>query len=67
MPKKLIDVDIDLLTEAKEILGASTWKDTVNSALDDVVNRHRRRQLLRFLKDDNDLGNPEVMAGAWRQ
>lgn len=67
MTKKLIDIDDDLLTEAKAVLGTRTWKATVNGALDDVVRRHERRQYLKYLaSDDHDLNNPEVMDGAWR-
>ncbi len=31
MAKKLIDIDIELLGRAKEIIGAETYKDTVNA------------------------------------
>lgn len=33
MPKRLVDIDDDLLDEARAQLGTSTIKDTVNEAL----------------------------------
>ena len=39
MPKTLIDVDLDVLAQAREILGTATKKDTVNMALREVVRR----------------------------
>jgi Arc/MetJ family transcription regulator len=39
MAKTLIDVNGELLSRAQEILGASTKKETVNSALREVVRR----------------------------
>lgn len=39
MPKTLIDVDNELLYRARDILGLTTKKDTVNAALREVVRR----------------------------
>jgi len=39
MTKTIIDVDNDLLLKAQQILGTETKKDTVNSALREVVRR----------------------------
>ena len=39
MTKTLIDVDNELLRKAQQILGTETKKDTVNSALREVVRR----------------------------
>jgi Arc/MetJ family transcription regulator len=39
MGKTLIDVDEELLAQARLILGTDTKKDTVNSALREVVRR----------------------------
>lgn len=41
-----MDVHDALLAEATEILGTSTTVATVNAALEDVVRRHRGRELL---------------------
>jgi len=39
MPKTLIDLDLDVLEQARGILGTATKKDTVNTALREVVRR----------------------------
>lgn len=39
MTKTLIDVDIDLLTQARQILGTTTKKGTVQGALREIVRR----------------------------
>jgi Arc/MetJ family transcription regulator len=46
MSKTLIDVDEGLLTQAQQILGTTTKKATVNSALREIV---RRDAAARFL------------------
>ena len=42
MTKILVDVDDDALAEAAELLGTTTKKDTVNTALRETVERLRR-------------------------
>ena len=68
MSKRLVDIDDDLLDEATAVLGASTMKETVNRSLQEVVLAARRRRHADRLSAmrDLDLGDPEVMAGAWR-
>ncbi|TAK23965.1 MAG: type II toxin-antitoxin system VapB family antitoxin [Chloroflexota bacterium] len=68
MRKTTIEIDDDLLAQAEVILGTKGIKATVHRALDDVVRRELRLQLLERLKrmDGLDLDDPEVMAGAWR-
>ena len=46
MAKTLIDLDDELLRQARRILGAKTKKETVNMALREVV---RREAAVRFL------------------
>ncbi len=46
MTKKLIDIDEDALAEATELLGTKTQKDTVNTALREVVAQQRRARAL---------------------
>jgi Arc/MetJ family transcription regulator len=46
MAKTLIDIDADLLDHARQILGATTKKATVNSALREVVRRHAAQAFL---------------------
>ena len=46
MPKTLVDLDADLLTQARQILGTTTKKGTVNLALREVVRREAAVQFL---------------------
>ena len=70
MTKRLIDVDDDVLEEARRLLGTTTLKDTVNRSLQQTVTAERRRavtpeSLQRVGRLLEDLDNPEVMAKAW--
>jgi Arc/MetJ family transcription regulator len=66
--KRLVDIDDQLLEEATAILGASTMKEAVNGALEEVIALHlRRRHSDRLARMDGlDLNDPEVMSKAWR-
>lgn len=67
MTKKLLDIDDNLLAEARAVLGTSSQRETVTMALDEVVRRHRRQKYVALLTGDQlDLADPEIMAGAWR-
>jgi len=68
MTKRLVDIDDKLLSEASELLGTRTMKDTVNHALSDVVNAaSRRRHSDRLATMEGiDLDREDVMAKAWR-
>ncbi|MEY9888160.1 Arc/MetJ family transcription regulator [Catenulispora sp. MAP12-49] len=63
-----IDIDLDLLNRAAEILGTSTKKATVNEALRQVVDQAVRRQHVEELAAGAlpDLSDPAVMDNAWR-
>jgi Arc/MetJ family transcription regulator len=56
MPKLLIDVDEDALTEASALLGTTTKKDTVNQALRETARRLRRAQALARLAELGEAG-----------
>ncbi len=66
--KRLVDIDDDLLERAQALLGAATMKETVNRALQEVVDADlRRRHADRlFSMKGLDLDDPDVMSGAWR-
>lgn len=51
MSKLLVEVDDDALAEAAEILGTTTKKDTVNTALLAVAERRRRLLALNELAE----------------
>lgn len=71
MTKRLVDIDEEILTQAREALGTKTLKDTVNLALAETAARGAvrralaRDELRRFAEAAKDLGDPEVMARAW--
>ena len=68
MAKKLIDIDIELLERAKELIGAETYKETVNAGLREIIaTAARRRQVERLLDPEpSDLDDPAIVASAWR-
>lgn len=68
MSKRLIDTDDEALEEAKRILGAASYKETVNAGLQEVVAAQaRRREAARFLSpEDLPVDEPETRAEAWR-
>ena len=66
MTKKLIDIDDELLAAAREALGASSQRETVTLALNEVVRRHRRGEYVALLTNGQyDIADAEIMAGAW--
>ena len=68
MTKRLVDIDDDLLTEARVLTGALTMKEAVNAALQQVIDTELRRRHLRRLESGSglDLADDEVMRNAWR-
>jgi Arc/MetJ family transcription regulator len=46
-----VDVDTELLTAAKSILGVRTTRDAINQALGDIVKRQRQLDALATLSD----------------
>lgn len=69
MAKTLVDIDEERLAQAKQLLGTSTKKDTVNAALKEVVAAAaRRRDLDRLIGGQlADLADPETRARVWQQ
>jgi Arc/MetJ family transcription regulator len=72
MTKRLIEIEDALLEQARRALGTETIKDTVTTALQQVVHGSERRARLddaaleRFAEAAADLGDDEVMGAAWR-
>ncbi len=70
--KRLIEIDDDLLHAAQAALGAGTYKETVRSALEQVVASRGRAEtptaglLADFAQATRDLSDPAVMDAAWR-
>jgi Arc/MetJ family transcription regulator len=68
MAKKLVDIDVAALEEARRILGVTTYKDTVNAGLREIIAAAaRRREIERFLDPEpHDVEDPDIVATAWR-
>ena len=67
MTRTLVDIDDEALASAAAELGTTTKVDTVNRALAEIAARPARLAFLEGLRvADDDLGDPEVMRGAWR-
>jgi Arc/MetJ family transcription regulator len=60
-----LDIDEEMLAKAREILGTRGIKDTVDEALREVVRREAGERLIAWLKENEDLHNPEIMDRAW--
>ena len=67
MVKRLVDIDGDVLERAQRVLRAGTMKDTVNRALQEVIDLDRRRRFVERITagDGLDLDDDEVMDHAW--
>ena len=64
--RTVIDIDDEALASAAKVLGTTTKVATVNAALREVAARPERMSLLEALDAHaQDLGDPEVMKGAW--
>lgn len=60
--RRTIVIDDDLLREARQILGTSGVRETVEAGLREAVRRHRIEQLRRSLgKIELDLTSEELM------
>jgi Arc/MetJ family transcription regulator len=54
--KVLVDVDDDALAEASTLLGTTTKKDTINTALRETAQRLRRANALARLAEKGESG-----------
>jgi Arc/MetJ family transcription regulator len=70
--KRLIEIEDDLLRQARDALGTETIKDTVATALQHAIHSSQRRTRLddttlrRFAAASEDLADEDVMTAAWR-
>ena len=62
-----IEVDLDKVDAARQLLGTRTLGETVDAALSEIVKREQRRKLVELLHTPGvlTLDDPDVMAGAW--
>lgn len=61
MSNLYVEVDDEALSEAAEILGTKTKKDTVNAALLEVAKRRRRLKALEELAGMGDRGDFDML------
>ena len=68
MKKTSVVIDDSLLEQAQDLLGTRSIRDTIDTALREIVRNEARRQEIAALAemDGLDLANEEVMARAWR-
>lgn len=67
MARTLVDINEEALAAAAAELGTTTKVETVNRALAEIAARPRRLAALERLRTTaDDLGDAEVMRGAWR-
>ena len=68
MTKRLVEIDDELLADAREALAAATIRETVERSLREAVAVSARRRELARLEGGGlpDLADPEVTASAWR-
>lgn len=67
MARTLIDIDDEALAAAAIVLGTTTKVATVNRALAEIAARPQRLAFLDAIDEAEDLSDPEIMSGAWRQ
>lgn len=68
MRKTTLEIDDEVLSEARRVLGTDGIKDTVDAALREVLGNQARRELVVQLSthDGLDIADPDVMREAWR-
>ena len=68
MTKRLVDIDDGLLDQARELIGAATIKEAVNTSLRELINAELRRlHLYRLVTGEGtDLADDRIMSKAWR-
>jgi Arc/MetJ family transcription regulator len=65
MRRTTLDIDEDMLSKARRILGTRGVKDTVDEALREIVRIEAGRRLIARYKENEDFSNPEIMRHAW--
>lgn len=66
MARTVMRSDQDALRQAAEAFGTTTRVNTINAALHEIVRMRAHRRVIELLAE-SDIGNPDVMRGAWRE
>ncbi len=64
MGKTSVEIDRDIASQAAEILGTTTLRDTIDASLREIVNAKRRLELIALLRD-TDRYNLDAPDDAW--
>jgi len=64
--KTTITIDDQKLEAVQEVLGTSGITETVDRALQAVLVQQARRRHSEWLRTNEDLRDPEIMANVWR-
>ncbi len=66
--KTSLAIDPGKVETAREILGTKSMTDTIDAALDAILQQEAARKLIEILDTPGalELANPDVMKGAWR-
>ncbi len=51
MGKTSVEIDRDIASQAADILGTTTLRDTIDASLREIVNAKRRLELVALLQD----------------
>jgi hypothetical protein len=68
MRKTTLSIDDEKIAQAREILGTAGITDTIDASLRETIRRAAAERLIERMAtmEGLDLGDPEVMADAWR-
>ena len=64
MSKTSVEIDRDIASQAAEILGTSTLRETIDASLREIVNAKRRVELAALLQDHRRF-DFELAERAW--
>lgn len=66
--KTSVEINEELLVAVQRVLSTATLKDTIEQAFREVLRAEARREEVEALATMRgmDLGDEEVMSGAWR-
>ncbi len=64
--KTSVEINEELLAAVQRVLSTATLKETIEAAFREILRVAARREEVEALAAGIDLGDPDVMAGAWR-
>ena len=64
MSKTSVEIDRDIASQAAEILGTTTLRETIDASLREIVNAKRRLELIALLQEPGRF-DLEAVEDAW--